>query len=156
MKRFSEQPEADRRRIQSAFSLLEVMIAIGLFFMVAFTVLGVVSQCLRQAGALQHLRSPVGSLAAQTVLTNQLEEGIESGDFDDIFPDHRWTREVIEAGTNGLYEVNLTVTRAGRSKPDGELTLYLFRPVGNVGRPGRPGRPGLPGRPGRPMGGPGR
>jgi len=100
-----------------------------------------VSQCLRQAGALRQVRTPVGSLAAQTVLTNQLEEGIETGDFDDIFPDHRWTREIAEAGTNGLYEVYLTVTRSGKSKPDGELTLYLFRPGGNAGRPGRPSRP---------------
>lgn len=118
------------------FTLLEVMIAVGIFFMVAFTILALVSQCLRQAGALQQMRSPVGSLAAQTVLTNQLEEGVESGDFEDIFPDHRWSRDVYEAGTNGLYEVKLTVTRSGSSKPDGEMTLYLFRPEGGARRPG--------------------
>ena len=79
-----------------AFTLLEVMIAVGIFFMVAFAVLALVSQCLRQAGALKQMRSPVGSLAAQTVVTNQLEEGIETGDFEDIFPDHRWSRDVYE------------------------------------------------------------
>jgi type II secretory pathway pseudopilin PulG len=120
-----------------AFTLLEVMIAIGIFFMVAFTVLALVSQCLGQARALQTARSPVGSLAAQTVLTNQLEEGVESGDFGDIFPDHRWERDVYEAGTNGLYEVTLTTTRSGQSKPDGELILYLFRPATSGAR--RPG-----------------
>ncbi|MCU0770606.1 MAG: hypothetical protein MUE94_02385 [Verrucomicrobia bacterium] len=116
------------------------MIAIGIFFLVAFTVLAVVSQCLRQAKALDLARSPIGSLASQTVVTNQLEEGIETGDFGDIFPDYRWTREVSEL-TNGLYEVALTVTRSGQSRPDGELMLYVYKPAGG-GAPGRLGRPG--------------
>jgi hypothetical protein len=122
----------------SGFSLLEVMIAIGIFFMVAFSILALVSQCLQQARALESVRSPIGSLAAQTVLTNELKEGIETGDFGDIFPDYRWTREVYEAGTNGLYEVVLSISRSGQRTPEGELNLYLFRPAG--GGPGR--RPG--------------
>ncbi len=137
MSRNAIHPHRARPRRLSGFSLLEVMIAIGIFFMVAFAVLALVSQCLRQARALETVRSPIGSLASQTVLTNQLQEGIESGDFGDIFPDHRWRRDVLEAGTNGLYEVVLTVTRSGQSKPEGELTLYLFRPAGGAGR--RPG-----------------
>ena len=145
MKIPSRHPVARRPDASSAFSLLEVMIAIGIFFMVAFAVLALVSQCLGQARALQQVRNPIGSLASQTVLTNQLEEGTESGDFEDLFPDYRWTREVYEAGTNGLYEVHLTVTRSGQQKPDSELTLYLFRPQGGgqgLGgrRPNRLGR----------------
>ena len=122
------------------FSLLEVMIAIGIFFMVAFTVLALVSQCLSQARALEQVRTPIGSLASQTVLTNQLEEGFESGDFGDVFPDHNWTREIYEAGTNGLYEVVLTVSRSGRGKPEAELTIQLYRPAGAGGPLGRPRR----------------
>ena len=118
------------------FSLLEVMIAIGIFFMVAFAVLALVSQCLKQARSLELVRTPVGSLASQTVLTNQLEEGSESGDFEDIFLDYHWTRDVYEAGTNGLYEVVLTVSKRGQSQPDAELTLYLFRPATGPRRPG--------------------
>lgn len=123
-------------RSSAAFSLLEVMIAIGIFFMVAFTVLALVSQCLRQAAALERVRTPVGSLAAQTVLTNRLEEGFESGEFGDLFPDYRWTRDVYEAGTNGLYEVVLTVSKSGQSRPESELTLYLYRPATGPQRPG--------------------
>jgi len=128
--------------VRAAFSLLEVMIAIGIFFMVAFAVLALVSQCLGQARALQTVRNPIGSLASQTVITNQLEEGSESGDFEDLFPDYRWSREVYEAGTNGLYEVHLAVTRSGQQKTDSELSLYLFRPQG--GAQGPRGRPSTP------------
>lgn len=116
----------DRLNASHGFSLMEVMIAIGIFFMVAFTVLALVSQCLRQAAALEQVRTPVGSLAAQTVLTNRLEEGVESGDFGDLFPGYRWSREIVEAQTNGLYEVTLAVSRSGQSKPEGELVLYLY------------------------------
>lgn len=119
-----------------AFSLLEVMIAIGIFFMVAFAVLALVSQCLSQARALEQIRTPIGSLASQTVLTNQLEEGVESGDFGDLFPEYRWTRDVYEAETNGLYEVVLTVSKSGASKADGEVTLLLYRPATGPRRPG--------------------
>jgi hypothetical protein len=134
---------------QYAFSLVEVMIAIGIFFMVAFSVLALVSQCLHQAQALEQVRTPLGSLASQTVLTNQLEEGFESGDFGDIFPDYRWKRDVHEAGTNGLYEVVLTVSKSGQTTRDSELTLLMYRPTSQARRPGRPARPGGPGGRGR-------
>jgi hypothetical protein len=117
-----------RGRGEIAFSLLEVMIAVGLFFMVAFTILALVSQNLRTARALQFSRSPIGSLAAQTMLiaTNGLEEGMESGDFENIFPEHRWEREVREFRTNGLMEVHLSVSRQGKAQPEAEMTILVF------------------------------
>jgi len=129
-----------RGRRVKGFSLLEVMIAIGIFFMVAFTVLALVSRCLRQAGALGQVRTPIGSLAAQTAATNQLEEGVESGDFEDLFPDYRWSRDIYEI-TNGLYEVNLSVTRGSQGKPS-EMTILLYRPKGAPTGGRRPGRVG--------------
>lgn len=119
---------ACNRRSGVAFSLLEVMIAVGLFFMVAFAVLALVSQNLRTARALQFTRSPIGSLASQTLLiaTNGLEEGIETGDFEGLFPEHRWEREVREFETNGLMEVHLSVSRQGQAKPEAEMTILVF------------------------------
>lgn len=127
-----------RARAAIAFSLLEVMIAVGLFFMVAFAVLALVSQNLHMARALQFSRSPISSLAAQTmvVATAGLEEGVETGDFGDIFPDHRWEREVREFTTNGLMEVYLSVSRAGARQPEAEMILLLHSPQGAVRRPG--------------------
>jgi len=127
-----------REPSEVAFSLLEVMIAVGLFFMVAFTVLALVSQNLRTARALQFSRSPIGSLAAQTLLvaTNGLEEGMESGDFEDIFPDHRWEREVREYETNGLMEVYLSVSRQGQAQPEAEMTILVFSGTQAGGRRG--------------------
>jgi hypothetical protein len=115
------------------------MIAVGLFFMVAFTVLALVSQNLRTSRALQFTRSPIGSLAAQTMLvaTNGLEEGIETGDFEDIFPNHRWEREVREFETNGLMEVYLSVSRDGQSQPEAEMVILVFSGTQGGGR--RPG-----------------
>ena len=34
-------------------------------------------------------------------LTNQLEEGVESGDFGKMYPEYSWTKETAEAGTSG-------------------------------------------------------
>jgi hypothetical protein len=117
------------------------MIAVGLFFMVAFTVLALVSQNLRTARALQFTRSPIGSLASQTMLvaaTNGLEEGIETGDFEDLFPDYRWEREVSEFETNGLMEVYLSVSRQGKSQPEAEMNILVFSGTQQAGgrRPG--------------------
>jgi hypothetical protein len=123
---------------RAGFSLLEVMIAIGIFFMVAFSVLALVSQCLRQAAALEQVRTPMGSLAAQVFATNHLEEGYDTGDFDDLFPGYRWTREVVLL-TNGFYEVYLTVSHDQQRKPESELLVHRYQPDAGSGRtPGRP------------------
>lgn len=119
-------------RRRSGFSLLEVMLAVGIFFMVAFTVLALVSRCLRQAAALEQVRTPMGSLAAQVMATNELSEGYETGDFSDMFPDHDWTKDVVLL-TNGYYEVHLTVSRKGQSEPETELSLRRFEPRNNAG-----------------------
>ena len=44
---------AQRVRRMRAFSLLEVMIAVGIFFLALFSILGLVSQMLRNARAIQ-------------------------------------------------------------------------------------------------------
>lgn len=129
-------PRTGDRPTRRGFSLVEVMIAVGIFFMVAFTVLALVSRCLKQAAALEQVRSPIGSLAAQTTATNRLEEGVETGSFDDAFPDYRWTREVVVV-TNDLYDVYLSVIRTGQGKPEAELVLRLYRPAPAPGPAGR-------------------
>lgn len=137
MRHCKNQRGDERTAVQAGFSLLEVMIAVGIFFMVSFAVLALVSRCLKQAAALEHVHSPITAIAAQTTSTNQLEEGVETGDFGEVFPEYRWTREVVLL-TNGLYEVYLNVSRSGQSKPDSELTIRVFLPQG--GAPGAPGR----------------
>jgi len=48
----------------SAFTLLEVMIACGIFFIAMFAILGLVSNCLRNARALRHIEVDAGMVAA--------------------------------------------------------------------------------------------
>src|SRR2546425_5216493 len=92
-----------------AFSLLEVMIAVALFFMAIFAILGLTSQSIGAAARLQRNEVDIASLAAELSLTNSLQEGGDSGDFGDLYPGASWTREITEVGSNGLYRVDFTV-----------------------------------------------
>ena len=53
------------RRSQTAFSLLEVMIASGIFFMTVFAILAMVSSVLRNARSLRRVELDAGMVAAQ-------------------------------------------------------------------------------------------
>ena len=64
-----------RARGQRAFSLLEVMIAIGIFFVAVFAILGLVSSSLANARRLQRPIIDAGELAGELSLTNKLVEG---------------------------------------------------------------------------------
>src|SRR2546425_4524932 len=92
-----------------AFSLLEVMIAMALFFMAIFAILGLTSQSIGAAARLQRNAVDIASLAAELSLTNALQEGGDSGDFGDLYPGVSWTREVTQVGSNGLYRVDFIV-----------------------------------------------
>lgn len=125
-------------RRQRGFSLLEVMIALTIFFVVSFSILAVVSASLRNAKALRLSGRPnAGMLAGELSLTNKVEEGIESGDFGDLYPDFRWEREIYEAGTNGLFQVDFVIYQRGNSgKPDSAMSILVYRPGSQTRRLG--------------------
>jgi len=118
----------------TAFTLLEVIIACTVFFLVAFAVLGVVAQGLAAARALQHKEPDAGILAAALSLTNQLIEGTESGDFDDfypgLYPGYTWTRDVYEVSSNSLFQVDFYVYKEAGKKGASEtkMSILMFRP----------------------------
>ena len=91
-------------RGHSAFTLLEVMIACGMFFIAIFAILALVASTLRNAQVLRRVDVDAGMVAAQLFKTNRLYEGSESGDFGNIFPDYSWETMTQEAFpfTNGL------------------------------------------------------
>jgi len=116
------------------------MVACAIFFMVAFAILGMVTGGLAQAKALQQREPDAGMLAATLSLTNQLEEGVESGDFEDLAPglyrDYRWTREVIEVGSNSLFQVDFVITGGGSKKrrpSEMRMSVLMFRPGSKPG-----------------------
>ncbi len=131
-----------------AFTLLEVIIACAIFFMAAFAILGMVVSGLAQAKALQQRDPDAGMLAATLSLTNQLEEGVESGDFQDLAPDlyrdYRWTREINEVGSNGLFQVDFIINgRFGRRGiSESKMSVLMFRPGSKPGKAFGTGAPG--------------
>ena len=125
---------------ESGFTLLEVTIAIGIFFIVSFAVLGLMTQGLGAAKALSKRHADAGMLAAELSLTNSLTEGHESGDFGEIYPGHRWEREIREVGSNGLFQVDfLVVERIGKKEVPTTMTILMYRPGSGKG-PGGVGR----------------
>src|SRR5438309_10560341 len=79
-----------------AFTLLEVMIACGIFFIAVFAILALVSNTLRNARSLRHVEADAGMVAAQLSKTNRLTEGTDSGDFGEAYQDYSWETEAHE------------------------------------------------------------
>ncbi len=115
-------------RSQTAFTLLEVMIACGIFFMCVFAILAMVSSVLRNARGLRRTELDAGMVAAQIASTNKLYEGSQSGDFGNLYKDYSWETETTEVGTNGLFQVDIVVTRRGLQKPADQMSIWLYRP----------------------------
>lgn len=73
-----------------AFTLIEVVVAVGVFFMAMFAILAVMSQCIRAVGSLQKDSPTAGMVAALAMANDKWEEGTDSGDFGDFYPDYTW------------------------------------------------------------------
>jgi Tfp pilus assembly protein PilV len=121
-------------KTQDAFSLLEVMIAAGIFFMAIFAILALVSTNIRNARLLQEQPVDPGMLLADLVQTNKLEEGTDQGDFGDLFPGYTWTCDITQVASNGLFKVEYVVTKPGGG-PNSQTSLsaLLYRPDSPAG-----------------------
>ena len=122
-------------RLASAFTLLEVMIAVALFFMVAFSVLALVSQNLRGARLLQTSHISAGMIASQLMSSNKLDEGTASGTFEDIFPGlypgFTWVRDIYLVSSNGLFQADIVVLNGARE--ESAMSILLFKPNSAIG-----------------------
>ena len=93
-------------------------------------------------------------IAAEYSTQIELEDGSDSGDFGDAYPNANWESIVTEltdefSGTpSGLYQVDIRVfERVGRSRVATDLTIVLFRPPqGSPGGAGTGLSPSLIGR----------
>ncbi len=118
------QPGPGRRSQTASFTLLEVMIAMMIFFMAIFAILNLVAQNLRIARSLSLGEPDLGTVAAELFMeaaTNRdMRGGFLSGDFGDLHPGAGWTAEVFLYATNsasrgaegdpGLYQADITIT----------------------------------------------
>jgi Tfp pilus assembly protein PilV len=116
-----------RRASPVAFTLIEVVIAVAIFFMAMFTILGVLSTELHAASILRSSGPTAGMVAAQLSLTNKMEEGSDSGDFGEIYPGYRWMSQTTEAASNGLFRVEFAVINP-HGRLDSTLTVLFYRP----------------------------
>lgn len=123
-----------RRHRIAALNLIEVMIAMALFFMMIFAILGLVSNVLRNARRLQEDYVDAGVVAAHLAgLTNRLEEGSYDFDLGDLYPDYRASYQVTPV-TNGLFNVEILMENGRQhGAAPSTLTILLFKPDSPTG-----------------------
>jgi Tfp pilus assembly protein PilV len=121
-------------RIRRAFSLLEVMIAIGIFFMSVFVILALVSSTLQNARRLQRPMVDAAMIASELSLTNQLVEKKKlSGDFGKLYPGYNWTADITEVQSNKLFQVDYVVRRDKDREIMQTMSVLFFRPQSPAG-----------------------
>ena len=121
--------KAKRRR---AFTLMEVMIAMGIFFMSVFVILSLISQSLANARRLQRPMVDAAMVASELSLTNQIVEESQSGDFGDAYPGYTWTADINEVQTNRLFQVDYQVFNDNKVQVQ-KMSVLFFRPQSPAG-----------------------
>ena len=120
-----------------AFSLLEVMVAIGIFFLGAFAILGVISSGLENARRLQRPIVDAGVLASDLCATNQLIEGTWSGNLGDLlghdYDEYNYTENVFERETNKMFQADFTIQLRGNNQIVSQTSILLWRPLSPAG-----------------------
>lgn len=100
-------------RENSAFTILEVMIALAIFFACVFGILALMSQSLRAARTLRPVNIDARGAIAMLSLTNRLEEGPIPVEvkvaFEKENPGLIIEGEIYEFDTNGLFRVDFFV-----------------------------------------------
>jgi hypothetical protein len=116
---------------QRAFTLLEVMIAVGVLFMCLFAVLALLTNSLSTARKLQQHRTlDTGSIAGliyvRLINTNQVSEGPIDVDLKEMFPDCKMTAaDLTQVGSNGLCQVDFAVERNQKLELQSHFLIYL-------------------------------
>jgi Tfp pilus assembly protein PilV len=117
---------------QRAFSLMEVMIAMGIFFMSVFVILSLVSSSLQNARRLQRPMVDAAMIASELSLTNKLVEMNTSGDFGKAYPGYTWTADINEVMTNKLFQVDYQVFNDKKMSVQ-KMSVMFFRPQSPAG-----------------------
>jgi Tfp pilus assembly protein PilV len=122
---------------RDAFTLLEVIVACAIFFMVAFALLELVTRSLVAAKSLQIREPDPGIVLSALSLTNAFEEGSLSGDYEDIapamYPGYRWEAMVTEVGSNGLFKVDVFTYSQRKNKGAAQISGLFWRPNSKPG-----------------------
>ena len=133
-----------------AFTLLEVMIAIAIFFIGAFAILGLVSSSLANIHRLERPSVDASPVLARYSATNNLIEGTYTGSLGEPgllgkeYRDYNYSVSIEEVRSNHLYTVNCIIVPAGGRDPISDMTTVLYRPQSKPGS--LDGAPGLTGK----------
>jgi len=120
-------------RAGMAFTLLEVMFALAIFFTATFAILSLVSTTLHNARALQVIEPDLGEVAAKIALTNSLADVTDSGNFGDAYKGYTWAYEVYPVASNNLWEADITISHmVGRNDVQAHSSILLYRPLSPV------------------------
>jgi hypothetical protein len=124
---------------ESAFTLIEVMIAIGVFFIGAFAILGLVANVLHGARLLDKPMVDAGCIAGEVAQTNVLIEvnGV-NGDLSEFlgkpYQGYEYEYDITEALSNKLFAVDVVLHGNTPGKPViSKMTVLLYRPASPAG-----------------------
>jgi Tfp pilus assembly protein PilV len=126
-----------RRSGGFAFTILEVMIALAIFFACVFGILALVSQSLRQARSLRAVSMDARSAISLLSQTNRLEEGpipleIKLA-FEQENPGYIIEGQIVQVETNGLFQVEFYVGGQTSGESKGAMavtnTVLFYRPM---------------------------
>jgi len=123
-----------------AFSLLEVMVAIAIFFVGAFAILGLISSSLENVRRLQRPTVDASPVLARYAATNILVEGTYSGNLGDPemlgkdYRDFNYLVDIEEVASNHLYGLHCVITPSnGRQEVISDMYTVLYRPLSPPG-----------------------
>ena len=122
----------------AAFSLLEVIVAIAIFFAAAFSILTVVSGALKNAQLLQRPQVDAAAIASYYSTTNKIVEGTDSGDLGELLGDtyrgYTWESTSREVFSNKLFQVDFTIYSPAPGHPVfSQISARFFRPQSPAG-----------------------
>jgi prepilin-type N-terminal cleavage/methylation domain-containing protein len=127
------------RSRRGAFTLMEVMIAIGVFCIGILAILDVVASVMHGARLLDKPMVDAGPVASELALTNALVEVQDvSGNLGDYLGDqykgYTYTYDITEVQSNKLFQVDVVLQSDAPGKPViSKMSLLLYRPQSPAG-----------------------
>jgi prepilin-type N-terminal cleavage/methylation domain-containing protein len=135
---------------RGAFSLLEVMVAIAIFFVGSFAILSLISASLANVARLQRPTVDASPVLARYAATNSLIEGTYQGSLGEPqllgkeYADFNYIVDIEEIASNHLYSVRCVIMPAmGHKNAVSDMMTVLYRPQsppgsmdGGIGVPG--------------------
>ena len=138
--------QASREHDRCSFSLLEVVIAVAIFFTAIFAITQLVSSNLSLVRSLQAKRPDLGTLAGKCLMDTNWVEGVEAPYDEDfgfndggaaaLYPEAGWERDWMLVATNvsltnGLYRADIKLTETlAQQEAVSIMSILMYRPGG--------------------------